>query len=159
MKSLYRTQKFNLDVVIYILTEGQKDIDEVGEASFFYPFMDTTTKCEFGLIYNMIDDWMNDLQTSEDLRDKILKQIAAVIGMAKALQKADVITTFKGNESITSLVLDGVTLESWDIIRVDKTGRRFVLIDIGYDKEDMLYHYMTIDDLSYETVIKKADRR
>ena len=102
---------------------------------------------------------MNDLQTSEDLRDKILKQIAAVIGMAKALQKTDVITTFKGNESITSLVLDGVTLESWDIIRVDKTGRRFVLIDIGYDKEDMLYHYMTIDDLSYETVIKKADRR
>ncbi len=156
MKDLYRTQKFNLDVVIYVLTEGQKDIAEIGEASFFYPLMDTTNKCEFGTIYSMIDDWMNDLQTSEEVIDKILKQFVSVITMAKALRKTEVVTVKDGNELKTNFIFDGVTLNTWDVVRIDKNGNRFVLIDIRYDRDNALYHYMTIDDLSYETVIKKS---
>ena len=159
MKNLYRGQKFGLDVIIYVLSEGQKDIAEMGERSFFYPLMDVSERCEFGKIYSMIDDWMNDLQTSEDSVDKILHHFIPVIKMAKALSKADV-TLEKTNEGMrTDFVLDGKPLKSWDIVYIDRSGNRFVLLDIGYEKEDALYHYMTIDDLSRDTVIKKANRR
>ncbi|MBQ8147129.1 MAG: hypothetical protein IJ039_10120 [Clostridia bacterium] len=159
MRNLYRTQKFNLDVVIYVLTEGQKDVIELGEASFFYPFIDATKKCDFGAIYGMIDDWMNNLQTSEEMIDKILNQFISVITMAKALLKTDVVTVQDGKELKTNFTFEGVPLNTWDIVHIDKAGNRFILMDIRYDKEDALYHYMTIDDLTYETVIKKANRR
>lgn len=159
MKNLYRGQKFGLDVIIYVLSEGQKDIADLGEASFFYPLMNVTEHCEFGKIYSMIDDWMNDLQTSEDSNDKILAQFVPVIKMARALEKADVTTAIEKDGSKTSFSLDGMTLKTWDIVYVDKTGNRFILLDIGYEREDALYHYMTIDDLSYDTVIKKVNRR
>ncbi|MBQ7377699.1 MAG: hypothetical protein IJW71_05220 [Clostridia bacterium] len=160
MSSLYRTQKFGLDVIIYVLAEGQKDIAEMGEQSFFYPLMDTTERCEFGKIYGLIDDWMNDLQTSEDSVDKILGHFIPVIKMAKALTRASVVTE-KGRDGQlkTDFVLDGAPLPSWDIVYIDKSGNRFVLLDIGYEREDALYHYLTIDDLSRDTVIKKANRR
>ena len=159
MKSLYRTQKFDLDVIIYVLGEGQKDIAEIGEESFFYPLMDTTTKCEFGTIYSMIDDWANDLQTSEGDFDKIMQHFVSVVTMAKALFKSDIVTEKDGNDLTTRLVFDGAPLKTYDVVRIDKMGNRFVLVDMRYDKDDVLYRYMTIDDLSYETIIKKSNRR
>jgi hypothetical protein len=158
MNNLYRGQKFDLDVIIYVLTEGQKDILQIGERSFFYPLMDVSEPCEFGKIYSMIDDWLNDLQTSEESVDKILYQFIPVIKMAKALQKTEIVTEKEGTSLVTNAVLDGEPLKAWDIIYVDKTGNRFVLLDVGYERDDALYHYMTIDDLSYDTVIKKGRR-
>ena len=159
MKNLYRSQKFNLDVIIYVLSEGQNDIAEIGEKSFFYPLMDTSEQCEFGKIYSMIDDWKNDLQTSEESVDKILHHFASVIKMSRALATTDVVTEKEGGELKTNFVVNGEIVKTWDIVCVDKMGNRSVLLDIGYEKEDALYHYMTIDDLSYNTIIKKANRR
>lgn len=159
MNRLYRSQKFNLDVIIYVLSEGQNDIAELGEASFFYPLMDTRERCEFGKIYAMIDDWMNDLQTSEESVDKILHQFASVLKMSRALTNTDVVTEKENGELKTDFVVDGVTVKTWDVVYVDKMGNRSVLLDIGYEKEDALYHYMTIDDLSCNTIIKKSNRR
>ena len=159
MDRLYRGQKFGLDAIIYVLTEGQKDIREIGEKSFFYPYIDASVRCELGRIYGMIDDWMNDLQTSEEMVDKIRVHFVDVILMSKALTVADVMTEKVNGVLTTSFSLEGETLKTWDTVYVDGKGSRFVLLDIAYEGEDALYHYMTIDDLSYETVIKKANRR
>lgn len=159
MDRLYRGQKFGLDVIVYVLTEGQKDIREIGEASFFYPYIDASVSCELGRIYGMIDDWMNDLQTSEESLDKIRIHFINTIRMAKALTFADVLTEKENGVLTTSFSLEGESLKTWDIVYVDGKGSRFVLLDIAYEREDALYHYMTIDDLAYETVIKKANRR
>ena len=159
MRGLYKGQRFGLDAMIYVLTEGKKDIAENGERSFFYPFIDTTDPCELGRIYCLIDEWRNDLQTSETLVDVVLGHFISVIKMAKALRTADVISEKGINGSETSFIFDGKTLRTRDIVYVDEQGSRFVLLDVGYEKDEALCHYMAIDDFSLVTVIKKVNRR
>ena len=155
MRSLYKGQKFGLDAMIYVLTEGKKDIAEKGESSFFYPLIDVSEPCELGRIYCLIDEWKNDLQTSETSVEVILNHFISVIKMAKALRTADVVV----EAGETSFIFDGNTLRTRDIVYIDKEGNRFVLSDIGYEKDEALCHYMTIDDFSFVTVIKKVNRR
>ena len=145
--------------MIYVLSEGKKDIDARGEESFFYPLMDVSGPCEFGRIYSMIDEWKNDLQTSELSTERILYHFVSVIKMAKAITTTDVITTTDFGSTHTSFKIGDELIDTKDIVYIDKMGNRFVLLDIGYEKEDALYHYMTIDDFNLVTVIKKANRR
>jgi hypothetical protein len=160
MRNLYRSQKFDLDVIVYVLSEGQKDIRELGERSFFYPLIDASVPCDLGKIYGMIDDWMNDLQTAEDNVDKIRTfGFIPTVKMAKALTKTVIKVEKNDGVLTTTMTFDGEPIKTWDVIYTDSVGRRFVLLDVGYEREDAHYHYMTIDDLSHETVIKKANRR
>ena len=159
LKDLYKGQRFGLDTMIYVLSEGKKDIDERGEESFFYPLMDVSGPCEFGRIYSLIDEWMNDLQTSELYTEKILYHFASVIKMSKALTYTDATTTNELGVMKTFFKIGEDIIDTKDIVYIDKMGNRFVLLDIGYEKEDALFHYMTIDDFNLVTVIKKANRR
>jgi hypothetical protein len=79
--------------------------------------------------------------------------------MSKALTFTDVITTSELGVMKTHFKLGEDVIDTKDIVYIDKMGNRFVLLDIGYEKEDALFHYMTIDDFNLVTVIKKANRR
>ncbi len=157
MMALYKGQKFDLDAIVYVLTEGQKDICENGDSSFFAPFMDVAEKCEFGKIYGLIDEWKINPQTSVSI-ETISHHFFTAVSVSKALTKTDLIRSQQGDTLITDFSLNGEILKTWEIVYVDKTGVRYVLVDKGYEKEDALLHYMAIDDMSRITIIKKANR-
>ena len=158
MNSLYKGQRFNLDVIMYVLTEAQKDVKQYNEASFFFPMIDGTVKCEFGKIYSLIDDWKSNLQTSEPLVEAILSSFVSAIAVSKALAHTDFVCNAI-TDSKSSFILYEEPLDTKNVIYVDKIGNRYVLVDKSYERNDTLYHYVAIDDFSPLTIIKKADRR
>lgn len=159
MDLIYRGQKLNLDTIMFVLAEGQKDVLEVGEASFFFPLIDASDSCKFGKLYSLIDEWKDNLQTSETVIEVILNGFVAAARFSKALSKTDISYSRHGETISAELIWDGEPLNTWDILYTDRIGNRYVLIDKGYDKENALYHYMAIDDFNIVTVIKKANRR
>ncbi len=158
MNALYKGQRFNLDVITYVLAEAYKDAVQYGDNSFFFDMIDSSVKCEFGKMYSLIDEWKTNLQTSEPLVETILTNFVSAVSVSKALSKSDFINDTTNN-SAPSFILYDEPLDTKNVIYIDKIGNRYVLVDKSYEKDDALYHYIAIDDFNQITVIKKADRR
>ena len=159
MNSLYKGQKLDLDVITYTLAEAQKDVLELGETSFFFELIDVTEPCKFGKLYGMIDEWKGNLQTSETMVEVVLAGFVSVARFSRALARTDINLKRQGESVSIELTFDGQPLNVREMLYVDKTGQRYVLVDKGYEREDTLNYYMSIDDFNIATVIKKASRR
>lgn len=159
MRTLYKGRKLSLDMITFVLSEGQEDIFACGERSFFYPLMNAEAHCKFSKIYSLIDDWRTDLQTSTPPLLVVLRYFISALQACRALTTAEVVSQRTDAGYVTEFVLDGEPLHTWNIVHTATDGTRYVLVDKDYDGEDMLYRYMALDDLSRITVIKKADRR
>jgi hypothetical protein len=156
--SLYKTARLDLDVMIYTLTEAQRDVEAEGEASFFYGMIDAAHPCNYGRLYRPIYEWMRSLQTSEGNQDKLLSYFVGVLQNVSALTDASVTDEKKGEDVFSSFEIGGETYRAMEMLYTDKFGARYILTARNYFASEVQYDYMSIDGASNIIVMKKIDR-
>ena len=147
--SLYKTQKLDLDVVIFVLSEVQRDIMEQKENSFFYGLLCSDVFCEFSKLYGIIHEWLRSVQTSEDNKETLLHYLTVL------LQSADGIANASIDKNNKTLSLYDKVYSLNDVIVFDENGDAFLLtnrISIGNKTQ---FEYVSVDELHTKTITKE----
>ena len=146
--SLYKTQNLDLDVIIYIMSEAQRDIIDQKDQSFFYGLLNTNVFCEFSKLYGIITEWMRSLQTSEDDKETILKHLVVLLQSSEALACAVI-----NRDDKTLEVLDNL-YKLHDVIIFDENEEALLLTNRSYYRNKIQYEYVSMDGL-YTKIITK----
>jgi hypothetical protein len=148
LNGLYKTTKLDLDVIIYVLGEAQKDVKALGENSFFADVINKETYCPYGRIYSKIYDWLNTLQGTDMDMDQMLAM------MVDTVAQADGVASAVWNLEDKTFTLGDKQLLSGDVIHVDENGIVYVLEDKTFVADKNLYQYVSLDNSLEATVIK-----
>ena len=146
--SLYKTQKLDLDVIVYIMSEVQRDIIEEKEKSFFYGLLNENVFCEFSKLYGIIYEWTRSVQTSEDDKETILRYLVSL------LQCVDGVANSIINRADKTISIFNNTYQLNDVIIFDENGDALLLTDRLYVGNKIQYEYVSIDGL-YRKIITK----
>lgn len=66
LSEVYKQQEMNFDVLIYVLSEAQRDVVDVGDKSMFREFFSSDAPCIFSRYYDVLDYWVNGDTNSDD---------------------------------------------------------------------------------------------
>jgi len=147
--SLYKTQKLDLDVIVYVMSEVQRDIIEQKEKSFFYGLLNNGVFCEFSKLYGVINEWVRSVQTSEDDKETILKYLVIL------LQSVDGVANSILNREEKTLVVLNNSYKLNDILIFDESGDTFLLTNRLYVGNKIQYEYVSIDGLYTKIVTRE----
>lgn len=147
--SLYKTQKLDLDVIVYVMSEVQRDIIDQKEKSFFYGLLNDSVFCEFSKLYGVINEWVRSVQTSEDDKETILKYLVIL------LQSVDGVANSVLNREDKTLVILNNLYKLNDILIFDENGDAFLLTNRLYVGNKIQYEYVSIDGLYTKIVTKE----
>ncbi|MBR2444027.1 MAG: hypothetical protein IKB27_01350 [Clostridia bacterium] len=145
--SLYKTQPLNLDVVVYVLSEAQKDVKEQGEQSFFFGIINENSFCPYSKLYGMIADWRRSLQAGEKTEDEILNSLVMLLESSRWLEN----TSWSEDEN--SFIHQGSIQPCGDFIYVDENKIEYVLINRSYMSKQIKRQYMSLEDFADKTII------
>lgn len=143
---LYKQQRLDLDVMIYTLSEAQKDVAEQRESSFFSDIC-CDSACPYGKIYGLIDGWQRSLQGREEDKETVFNYFVAV------LNNAVWISDIKRLDKENTFLLGEKALPARDFIYTDPSGIPCLLVDKICMSNKTHYEYVTLDGLRTVQVI------
>ncbi len=144
---LYRSNQLNLDVVIYVLTEAQKDVIKNGESSFFADIISRENFCAYSKVYGLLDNWQRSVWAGEVDEDIILGHFVNVLNNSLWLRTAEYIP------ENNAFILNGKKLSCRDVIYNDATNTKHILVDRTHMFEKIKRDYLSLDDFTRSIVI------
>lgn len=147
--SLYKTQNVDLDVIVYIMSEVQRDIIEQKDKSFFYGLLNENVFCEFSKLYGIINEWIRSVQTAEDDKETLL------IYLVTLLQSVDGVAGSILNRDDKTLTFIDSVYNLRDVISFDENGDTFLLTNRTYVGNKIQYEYVSIDGLYTKFITKE----
>lgn len=78
LEKVYAGERLCLDVVIYTLTEAERDVMQAGKKSFFADIL-TDRECHYGHIYDLVYNWTNSFDFCESNLNVIFKALLSIL--------------------------------------------------------------------------------
>ncbi len=144
---LYHENSFGLDMVIYVLSEAQKDVIANGEKSFFAPYLDPSVHFEYGKIYTLIDKWMS-ANHNEIAIETILAHFVAVVLLSRGLYDCEVELSTEDGVTLVSFVHGGETLHAKNLVHADDNGYSILVCQTRYT-DKTVSDYLTLDNTDH----------
>ncbi len=87
--TVYKAQPLDLDVVLYTLTEGRRDVIECGENSFFYEFFAAEGVCKYSKLYDLLSISVEKAEGMEGQEQKVMEYMPLLVQDLKILHTLD----------------------------------------------------------------------
>ncbi len=149
----YKTQPFNLDVVIYILSESKRDAMENGEASFFYEFFSKDVDCRYSTLYELLREALDSGTSQPSL---VIEKMGVVVQDLKVLHGLEFLQVQGSNGIATVLKMGEAEYNPYDLIIYQDEDMKIlqdrVIIDNNIER-----HYRSLENFNDSIKIEKLD--
>lgn len=143
---LYKQWNLDVDLIVYVLSEAQKDVLELGKDSFFADILEEGISYPYGRLYGYFYSYRTEFANSDNERLIIL--LSFVLKQSKGIASA----TWNAEEN--SFTLNGKTLLCGDVVYKANGGTMYVLKSKTFVNGKGLYEYVTLNGIETITVIK-----
>ncbi|MBE6820919.1 MAG: hypothetical protein E7516_07695 [Ruminococcaceae bacterium] len=138
LEDLYKSVQFDSDIMIFVLTEAQKDIIENGENSFFDKIISKENFCAYSKLYELAYKCPKLEQADEKDEGVLLSQLVNVIGNSVWLESAVY------NQQNNAFVFGGREIPCRDIIVSHGADEaKHILIDKEHISDKVRRDYMS----------------
>lgn len=146
LSSLYSQWNLDVDLIVYVLSEAQKDVLELGEKSFFADVLEGGMSYPYGRLYGYFYSYRTEFANSDDER--------LIVLLSFVLKQSKGIATAEWDSEEKFFILNGKKLLCGDIVYESDGGSMYVLKSKNFAGGKGLYEYVTLDGIETVTVIK-----
>lgn len=150
LSRIYRYQPLTLSSVIYTLSEGQKDLRELGDASFFNDIFEKDSYCYYNKVYNAITEWDKDASSSTSADDEV-QWMAKLVFNYKWLENTG------WDEGSLSFIHCDKALKCDSFLFVDEFKTEYILIDDQSFSGFVARTYMSLESFKITNISHKGD--
>lgn len=147
---IYRYQPLTLSAVIYTLSEGQKDLRELGDASFFNDIFEKDSYCYYNRVYDAITEWDKNANSSTGVDDQVL-WMARLVFNYKWLENTG------WDEGSLSFIHCDKALKCDSFLFVDEFRTEYILIDDQSFSGFVARTYMSLESFKITNISHKGD--
>lgn len=138
LEELYKSEQLNPDIMIYVLTEAQKDVVENQKNSFFTGIISNDNFCAYSKLYELAYKCPNRNQADEESDSILLQQLVNVIKNSVWLESVE----YKSQEN--KFVINGQEISCRDmIISHGIDNAKYILVDRSYISDKVKKVYMS----------------
>lgn len=146
LSNLYKQWNLDVDLIVYVLSEAQKDVLELGQESFFADVLEEDISYPYGRLYGYFYSYRTEFANSDD--ERLIVLLAFLLKQCKGLANCE------WNGEGNYFTLGGKILHCGEILYMSNEGTMYALKAKNFAGGKNLYEYVTLDGVETITVIK-----
>ena len=146
LTALYKQWSLDVDLIVYVLSEAQKDVLELGKDSFFADILEDGISYPYGRLYGYFYSYRTEFGNVDNERRIVL--------LAFLLKQSKGIAAAKWNKEENYFILNDKALLCGDVVYMANGGTMYVLKSKTFVNGKGLYEYVTLNGIETVTVIK-----